>query len=161
MRGVVVDALRQLQARFGICLIAYVIMPEHVHVVLYPHTRGDDRPVLVSRLWHAFKQHIGFHGEECLRGFWRLHGRLWSEPLNKRAHGATGKQQIMETRGYDFNIDHQDTLLQKIDYCHKNQVTRGLVAGAEQWPWSSYRFYELNDCSVLPMDWNGRWPIVW
>jgi len=161
MKRVVVDALRQLQARFGICLVAYVIMPEHVHVMLYPHVSGGDQPVPVSRLWQAFKQHVGFYGKECLRELWRERGRLWSEPLNQWAHGATGKRQIMETRGYDFNIDRHDTLLQKIDYCHKNPVTRGLVAGAADWPWSSFRFYESGDRSVLAMDWDGQWPIVW
>jgi putative transposase len=161
MKQVVTAALRHLQIRYGVCLVAYVIMPEHVHVVLYPHARGDDQPVPISRLWQAFKQHVGFHGKERLRGLWREYGRLWSEPLNQWANGATGNRQIMETRGYDFNVDRQDTLVQKIDYCHKNPVTRGLVAGAEEWPWSSYRYYELDDRSVLPMDWDGQWPIVW
>jgi len=161
MKRVVVDALRGLQDRFGICLIAYVVMPEHVHVVLYPHSRGDDRPVPVSQLWHAFKQHVGFHGKECLRSVWRQQGRLWSEPLNVWANDPQDKKQIMHTRGYDFNIDRQDTLIQKIEYCHKNPVTRGLVAHPKDWPWSSFRFYESCDQSDLRMDWNGRWPIVW
>ena len=40
-------------------------------------------------------------------------------------------------------------------------VTRGLVESPEQWRWSSFRFYELDDRSVLAMDWDGRWPIEW
>ena len=124
MKRVVVDALRLLQHNFGVCLVAYVIMPEHMHVVLYPHARGDDQPIPISRLWHAFKQHVGFYGKERLRDLWREHRRLWSEPLNNWAHRTGAKQQIMETRGYDFNVDRHDALLRKIDYCHKNPVTR-------------------------------------
>ena len=50
---------------------------------------------------------------------------------------------------------------QKLDYCHKNPLTRGLVDDPADWKWSSYRFYEFGDRSVLPMDWDGSWPIEW
>ena len=52
-------------------------------------------------------------------------------------------------------------LREKLDYCHKNPLTRGLVDRADDWRWSSYRYYELGDESVLRMDWDGGWPIVW
>ncbi len=86
---------------------------------------------------------------------------LPSNSLNAWACGNLDKQIIMNTRGYDFNIDRQKTLLEKIDYCHKNPVTRGLVESPADWPWRSYRYYELDDSSVLKMDWDGAWPIVW
>jgi hypothetical protein len=35
---------------------------------------------------------------------------------------------------------------------HRNPVKRGLVASPEQWPWSSFRIYDLEDISVLAMD---------
>jgi hypothetical protein len=68
---------------------------------------------------------------------------------------------LWTTRGYDFNITREETLFEKIDYCHKNPVTRSLVATADQWQWSSFRFYEMDDRSLLPMDWDGRWPVIW
>lgn len=161
MKRVVVAALHMLQEKFGICLIAYVVMPEHMHAMIYPHTKGNDEPVPVSKLLHIFKKHVGFHGKACLRDIWSRDRRLWSEPLNAWARGETEKQEVMNTRGYDFNINRHETLLEKIDYCHKNPVTRGLVERADDWPWSSCRYYECNDRSVLAMDWDGRWPIVW
>ena len=88
-------------------------------------------------------------------------GRLWSEPLNRWASGALGRQTIWNARGYDFNILRREALVTKLDYCHKNPVTRGLVERPEEWPWSSYRFYELGDATVLKMDWDGAWPIIW
>src|SRR5262245_42091535 len=59
------------------------------------------------------------------------------------------KQVVFNTRSYDFNITRFDTLIEKIDYCHKNPITRGLVDAPDQWKWSSFRFYELDDRSVL------------
>ena len=49
----------------------------------------------------------------------------------------------MNTRGYDRNIFTEGELHEKLDYCHKNPITRGLVGYAADWKWSSYRFYEF------------------
>ncbi|MFQ5461951.1 MAG: transposase [Phycisphaerae bacterium] len=161
VKRTVTDGLRVLQQRFGICLIGYVIMPEHVHAIVYPHARGNDDPIPVSNMLHAFKKHVGFHGKQRLRDVWRTQGRLWSEPLNAWANGDKQGQTIWTVRGYDFNVRTYKRLLEKLDYCHKNPLTRGLVDRAEDWPWSSYRYYEFADKSVLAMDWDGSWPIIW
>ncbi|MBN1347528.1 MAG: transposase [Phycisphaerae bacterium] len=161
IKQVVVDGMRLLQQKFGICLIGYVIMPEHVHVLIFPHPKDSDEPVAVSKLLNAFKQHVGFHAKQCLRTYWQDHGQLWSQPLNHWARCASGRQMIWNTRGHDFNINCRDTLIEKLDYCHKNPITRGLVDRAEDWAYSSYRYYEMDDRAMLTMDWDGGWPIVW
>jgi hypothetical protein len=136
-------------------------MPEHLHVLLYPHQRGEDEPIPIGSVLQTFKQHLGRHGKERLRNVWARQGRLWSEPLNRWALGAFDKREVMNARGYDRNIFTENELHEKLIYCHKNPVTRGLVSGAPEWRWSSYRFYELGDRSLLSMDWDGRWPIIW
>ena len=161
MKQVAIGALRKLQVECGICLIGYVIMLDHLHVILYPHERGCDSPMPIGKLLHVFKKHVAYHGKEFLRNYWRAHGRLWSSPLMKWATDADSKRQILYGRGYDFNICRQDTLFEKLDYCHKNPVTRQMVDHPMHWPWSSYRFYEQGDRSILSMDWDGRWPIIW
>jgi putative transposase len=161
LKQVVIDGLRDLQTRHNICLIAYVVMPEHVHAILYPHVAGSDIPTPISKLLHSFKKYVGEHGKKRLRALWRRHGKLWSQPLNDWANGAYDKRVLWTTRGYDFNITREETLFEKIGYCHKNPVTRSLVATADQWQWSSFRFYEMDDRSLLPMDWDGRWPVIW
>jgi len=158
---VVVDGLHRLQTESGICLIGYVIMPEHVHVLLYPHRRGCDEPTAISGLLHSFKRHVAHYCKEGLRTVWGQHGGLWSEPLNRWARGEYKGHPIWFKRGYDFNVCRHRTLLEKLDYCHRNPITRGLVDRPEQWHWSSYRYYEMDDRSVLAMDWDGSWPIVW
>ena len=42
--------------------------------------------------------------------------------------------------------------LEKLSYRHANPAMRGLVSSADQWPWSSFRYYHLNDASLLAMD---------
>lgn len=161
MKCIVIDALRMLHERYRICLMAYVIMPEHLHAVIYPHPRGEDEPVRISTLLHAFKKHIGFHGRQCLRRIWRTDGQLWSGLLNQWARHEYPRQDLLYPRGYDFNIDRLETLIEKVDYCHKNPVTRELVNHPEDWPWSSFRYHERDDASVLAMNWDGSWPVNW
>ncbi len=48
MKRIVVDGLRVLQQRLSVCLVGYVIMPDHVHVIVYPHARENDTPIPVS-----------------------------------------------------------------------------------------------------------------
>jgi putative transposase len=43
-------------------------------------------------------------------------------------------------------------IMQKLNYMHNNPVRRGLVAQPGDWPWSSWRYYYLDDSSVLAMD---------
>jgi putative transposase len=161
MKRIVGDGLHVLQQRFGVCLIGYVIMPEHVHVLVYPHARGNDAPIPVSKLLHAFKKHVGFRGKQRLREVWRAQGELWSEPLNIWAMSDRKEQRVWNVRGYDCNVRTRDKLLENLDYCHKNSLTRALVERPQDWPWSSYRYHEFGDDSVLKMDWDGSWPIIW
>lgn len=161
MKRVVTDALDRLRTSFGICLLAYVVMPEHLHALLFPHRRGAVQPVPISDLLQDFKEHVGFHGKERLREVWRKEGRLRAEPLNAWAKGGYGDCVIMEPRGYDRNIFSELELREKVDYIHKNPITRGLVATTDAWPWSSYRYFMLHDESILRMDWDGAWPIDW
>ena len=53
-----------------------------------------------------------------------------------------------------------DTLLEKLKYIHDNPVRRGLVEHPGEWRWSSYRYHEGGDESLIAMDWDGSMPVV-
>jgi putative transposase len=59
---------------------------------------------------------------------------------------------VWERRFYTYGVYSEKKRLEKLNYMHNNQVKRGLVCSAEEWPWSSFRFYYLNDTSLLSMD---------
>jgi REP element-mobilizing transposase RayT len=50
-----------------------------------------------------------------------------------------------QTRFYDFNVRTEKKRVEKLRYMHRNPVQRGLVAKPEDWRWSSYRFYLLDE----------------
>ena len=49
-------------------------------------------------------------------------------------------------------VQRLDEVGQELDSMHNNPVTRGLVSSPGEWPWSSWRFYYLQDASILRMD---------
>jgi putative transposase len=48
--------------------------------------------------------------------------------------------------------------VEKLRYLHRNPVTRGLVATAEEWAWSSFRHYITGDEGVVEIEshWTAR-----
>ena len=159
VKRVFVDGLQHTRDRLGVRLIGYVVMPQHVHVLVFPVPSGACEPVGISRVLQQLKQYVGRQGKQALRSIWEERGSLGSPPLDAWAV-ATSPRPFWKTRGYDFNVTTEKALHTKLDYMHKNPVTRGLVDRAEQWRWSSYRYYEYGDLSLLSMDWDGSWPIV-
>jgi hypothetical protein len=62
IKQVAIAGLSHIRETHRICLTGYVIMPEHVHVLLYPHAPGSDVPIPVSTLLHDFKEFVGREG---------------------------------------------------------------------------------------------------
>jgi hypothetical protein len=54
--------------------------------------------------------------------------------------------------GYDRNVTSTEALRAMIDYIHANPVRRGLAAKAEDWEWSSARWYAELRPVKLEMD---------
>ncbi|UCD30190.1 MAG: transposase [Planctomycetota bacterium] len=159
VKKVFIEGIHHTREKLGIRWIGYVIMPEHIHLLIFPQPNGSDTPIPVSQVLHELKQYVGRHGKKALRKIWSVNRSLGTPPLDAWALGQ-GPKPFWKPRGYDFNTTREDTIHEKLDYMHKNPITRGLVDRAELWPWSSYRYYELSDYSLIEMDWDGSWPIA-
>jgi hypothetical protein len=55
---------------------------------------------------------------------------------------------VWRKRFYDFNVWSEKKQLEKLDCMHGNPVQRELVTSPADVPWSSWRFYHLNDTSI-------------
>ena len=159
VKRVLIEGMGGTRAKLGIRWVGYVVMPEHVHLLLFPTPIGADQPVSVSTVLQDLKQYVGRHGKEALRSIWRDAQSLGSPPMDAWALGP-GPKPFWKTRAYDLNVTTEETLHTKLEYIHKNPIVRRLVEWADQWVWSSYRYYEDDDDSVIAMDWDGSWPIV-
>jgi putative transposase len=139
------DALQGARRRRNLDLWAYVVMPEHVHVLVCPR----DAVYEVRLIRTALKVPVQRRALAFLRRQAPGHlDRLRDEQPNGEVHYRFWQR----GGGYDRNVTDPATVRAMIDYIHHNPVRRGLVKAPEEWPWSSARFYAGMPGVTLEMD---------
>lgn len=139
------DSIQRARRRHCFDLWAYVMMPEHVHLVIHP--RGADYQI--STILKAIKWPVARWALDYLRQA----DPGWLERLTDRQCGGKSTARFWQRGGgYDRNVRRYDTLAQMIEYIHANPVRRGLVAEPSDWRWSSARWYDGQRDVPLPMD---------
>jgi putative transposase len=122
-------------------LVAFVFMPEHVHLLLYP---SDPRQAAISRLLKAIKQPVSSYVRRALNS--ARDPRL--DALTVQDRSAKREFRFWQQGpGYDRNLNSPNAVTTCIDYIHSNPVKRGLCEKAADWKWSSARHYELVDAA--------------
>ncbi len=141
-RQVVVDSIDEVRKSFGFRLIAYVIMPEHVHLVIIP--------AAVMKLGHVIGE-IKQISAKRIHGF-LLQGKNNLLPSLTVKRNGVFRFALWQRRCYDHNCRSVESLWEKVNYCHNNPVKRRLVREPGAWEWSSYRWYEGYRDAILGMD---------
>ena len=110
-------------------LYAYVIMPEHVHLLIHPQDETYDISQILRRIKGPFSYRVSSWYQETLTNRLRF----------LSAKSASGKIQRFwqPGGGYDRNIHNYEALRKAIEYIEFNPVRRGLVLEPVDWRWSS------------------------
>ena len=112
---------------------AYVIMPEHVHLICWPEEKIYD----ISQFLKSVKQSVSRKAKRFLE----LNSPDALESMIVK-RGCRVTFRFWRTGpGYDRNIVVDETLMRKVDYIHNNPVRRGLVKKPVEWRWSSASWY--------------------
>jgi len=139
-RNSFVQILGEVRDRYGFTLAGYVVMPEHVHLLIGEPAKGTPSTVMqvlkqrVSRRLRrrrkarAGQLELGFEGGEGLPA------RFW------------------QRRFFDFNVWSLKKRVEKLEYMHMNPVKRGLVAHPKTWPWSSFSFCSNMKRALIRID---------
>jgi len=143
-----VDAIQAARYTRDFALLAYVFMPDHVHLIIWPRRREYS----ISTILQAIKMPASRKAMQWLRE---------DQPQRLRAL-ATGQKDRrhrfwQKGGGYDRNITRVDTLIQAVEYLHQNPVRKGLVAYPSQWYYSSAAAWEGKVDGPLTIDKAG-WP---
>ena len=127
----VVEQMRN-RCRFGV--VGYVVMPEHVHLLMSEPLIGT-----VARAISAMK--LGFARRVVSQNphFWQHRPEV----------GHPSGQNFWMKRYHDFNVYSEPKIAEKLHYMHENPVVRGLVERPEQWSWSSFEFYACGENGTL------------
>ncbi|MGA2979242.1 MAG: transposase [Terriglobales bacterium] len=148
-RDLFLSVLEQMRIRYQFVVAGYVIMPEHIHLLI-----SEPQEKNPSTVMQALKL-----------GFAR---RVLVQAKRRRNPAQTdlfdqAPQHIWQKRFYDFNVWTEHKRIEKLRYMHRNPVKRGLVESPEFWRWSSYRAYflretgpvKINEWEVLKMKTRG------
>ncbi|MFZ0818704.1 MAG: transposase [Candidatus Acidiferrales bacterium] len=136
-----VHALGKIRERCEFLLVGYVVMPNHVHLLISEPAKGTP-----STMLQVLKQRVSRDLRKRRRR--GPDGQL-SLPF---VRGENELRHFWQPRFHDFNVHSAKKRREKLDYMHANPVKRGLVKSPTQWIWSSYSFYEKGEKGLIPID---------
>lgn len=111
--GVVNEALHYRDGR-EYDLLAFCIMPNHVHLVCTPLMREDGTYHALSRILQSLKRHTARQANRILK----RQGSFW------------------QAESYDHFVRDENELDRIVRYVIRNPVKAGLVSDWESWPWT-------------------------
>jgi putative transposase len=137
-RDLFLTVLEEVRQRYDFVVVGYVVMPEHIHLLIAEPEKGNP-----SKVMQAVKQ-----------GFAR---RVLKSVRRRRVAGQqelfeVGAEHVWQKRFYDFNVWTARKRTEKLRYMHENPVKRGLVQEPEQRPWSSYRSYAFGEPGAVKIN---------
>lgn len=137
----VVESLELAQDGFGFRLHAWVIMPDHMHLVLTP--RLPEKPV--PPILQAMKPRVAKRALALMEAN--------DSMFLSRITDKNGRRRFwLKGGGYDRNIRDEAEYVEKVNYVHENPVRRGLVKSPADWAWSSARVYAGMESTGPPID---------
>jgi REP-associated tyrosine transposase len=93
-----VNALERVRRDYSLCLYGYVVMPEHIHLLVDEPERDT-----LARAMQSLKQGVA------------------------RRLALRAEDSFWQARYYDFNVWSERKFVEKLRYIHRNPVKRGLV----------------------------------
>jgi putative transposase len=132
-----VGLLEQACERLPMRVLAYCVMPNHFHLVLWPHGDGDlSRWMQWLLTAHVRRYHRHYQGS----------GHVW------------------QGRFKAFPIQQDEHLLTVLRYVERNPLRANLVARAQEWAWSSASQWGKQELPaylhVGPVRYEGNW-LMW
>ena len=124
-------------------LLAFVVLPDHLHCVWSLPDGDDDFPARWRQIKSLFT-----------REYLELGGRDWDVTPQSRGQGRRG---VWQPRYWERRIRNEEDYFRHRDYIHLNPVRHGYVARPEEWPWSS--FHRHVRMGWLDPKWPGSSPV--
>jgi putative transposase len=142
-RKLFVTILEETRSRYRFVVHGYVVMPEHIHLLITEPEIGDPS-VVMKVLKQGFAR--------------RLKRRRRRESAAQQALWSLSRLPVWQKRFYDFNVWSERKRIEKLRYMHRNPVRRGLVEKPEQWKWSSFRAYLYGETGPVRVNFQ-EWPL--
>jgi len=132
LRTLFLKILEDVRQSYQFVVAAFVVMPEHFHLLVNEPERDD-----LSQVMQVLKQ--------------RVARRALSE-LRRPGTAIRNEGHFWQRRFYGFNVWSAAKHAEKVHYIHQNPVRRGLVAEPDQWFWSSFRAYACREPGIVAVN---------
>ena len=129
VRDIFERTLENARRWYDFCVCGYVVMPEHVHLLMSEPERG--------------KLSVGL--------------QMLKQNVARELRLPEGNP-FWQARYHDFNVWSESKRIEKLRYIHRNPVRRGLVERPEDWEWSSFLHYATGVEGVVEIEsqWTAR-----
>jgi len=139
-RNIFVEILDDVRNRYGFSLVGYVVMPDHIHLLI-----GEPAVGTPSTVIQVLKQRVSRRLRQKTRA---LGGQL--KLTFEQSDGSAPR--FWQRRFYDFNVWSLKKRVEKLDYMHMNPLKRKLADHPMDWPWSSFSFYAKLKSGLIRVD---------
>jgi putative transposase len=137
-RNLFVKVLGEVRDGYRFALVGFVVMPEHVHLLVGESHKGTPSTVLQvikQRAARELREHCADAGRSSFR-----------------VGDEVALPQFWQRRFYNFNVWSRKKRIEKLGYMHMNPVMRGLAASPADWAWSSFGWYQGRDDGLIRID---------
>jgi putative transposase len=140
-----VESIDRVRRELNYGVLAYVIMPEHVHLLVWPKEQDYN----ISHFLKRVKQSVSRRAKTWLVE----NDPAWLKKLIiKNKDGQKEFRFWLSGGGYDRNVTSKEALGEMIQYIHNNPVRRGLAKKPTDWQWSSSSWHEEGRKGPLEID---------
>ena len=158
-RKLLCEAIDRAVERHDFRLFAFVLMPEHVHLIVQPREALLDKPAVapddtpasdtseIENLLFAIKRPYSYRIKQRLI---QQRSTLLQRLTVRQRPGVMTFRYWQEGPGYDRNLKQARSVVAAIDYVHMNPVRRGLCERCTDWKWSSARYFLDPQCPIDP-----------
>jgi len=144
-----IDGLVETREKHPFKFVAYVIMPDHVHLIVNPLNCDIDVVGKEIKGRSAWKTINWLRSEGHLASLNKLK-RLNSR---KRNHAYS----LWQTGVKSIDLKSEKFVRQKVGYVHMNPVRAGLCDHPAKWKWSSYHAYLPHEPGDVPIEMDRVW----
>ena len=128
-RNIVLEVLQCCLGVHQARCAGFVIMPNHVHAILF-----GEAEFKISSFIQVWKKTSSY----------RLK-RFYAREITHYHQLCPDGCPIWQSGFYDFNVESDEKLNEKLKYMHNNPVDAQLVPTPASWSWSSARYYECGE----------------
>lgn len=132
IKTITCNALDEARKSAGFSIYAYVVMPDHLHIITDSYRKPSETLRFINGIIsRRVIDHLKMHGH--------------NSSLQKLRHEDKERDyrySLWDHHSNVFSIYSENMLMQKVNYIHQNPVEAGLVERAEDYRWSSVRWWK-------------------